>query len=338
MGENAYVFQKAQIGVESTPGTAVAATKRFQGTSIDDEMQVTSQDFTPEGSKYVTIVAEQKEWSQLAVKGYPGFGDMTYLLSSLMSTATSTTQFMDGATPTGVYKWVFDTDPNNPDNPKTYTIEKGSSVRAHRYANCIMREFGLKFTRSAADVTGQFLGTRIEDGVSLTGGVTPIELSPMLASGYDFFIDPTSAALGTTKIGRLFSGDFKVGARYGPVWPVDSAQTSFAATVETKPTATYTAIVAADTAGLAYINTMRNSGTVFARVRNIGQTLYSAGTYASTPLMQQFTLDFAIKIQNFTRFSDQEGVYAVEIEFMIVNDGGWGKAFHSEIQNQTASL
>lgn len=338
MTENAYVFQKAQIGVESTPGTAVAATKRFQGTSFDDEMQVTSQDFTPEGSKYVTIVAEQKEWSQLAVKGYPGFGDMVYLFSSLINTSATVTKFMDSSTPTGVYKWTFDSDPNNPDTPKTYTIEKGSSVRAHRYANCIMREFGLKFTRASAEVSGQFIGQRIQDGVTLTSGVTAIELSPMLASGYDLFIDATFGGLGTTKIGRLFSGDWKLGARYGAVWPVDSSQTSFAATVETKPTATFSVIVAADSAGLAYINTMRASGTVFARIRNIGLTLYSAGVYVSTPLTQQFTLDSAIKIQNITRFSDQEGVYAVQIEFMIVNDSGWTKAFHAEIQNQTAAL
>lgn len=337
MTERASVVQKTQIGVETVPGTAVAASKQLLGTSIETSPQVTSQDFRPQGSKYKSIVAEQKEWIQAPIRGYPSFGDIVYLLSSVVSAGT-VTQFMDTATPTGCYKWVFDSLNSVEDTPKTFTVEQGSSVRAHRWSYGIVQELGLKFNRSSVDLSGNFLGQRITDGVTLTGSPVAVELQPMLASQFDLFIDPTSAGLGTTKLARLFDGDWKLGGRYGPIWPVDSAQQSFAAHVETEPDLTFTMVVEADAAGMGYLSTLRQGSTVFARIRNIGPTIYSAGVYAATPLTYQYTCDTALKVSNIGNFSDEEGVYAVQFEFAGVNDATWGKAFHIEVQNKISAL
>lgn len=338
MTERASVVQKTQIGVESTPGTAVAASKQLQGTSIETNPQVTAQDFRPQGSKYNSIVAEQREWVQAPIRGYPSFGDMVYLLSSVMSAAT-VSQFMDGLTATGCYKWVFDSNNTTEDSPKTFTVEQGSSVRAHKWSYGIVQELGLKFTRSSVDLSGNFLAQRITDGITLTGSPTAVELIPMLATGFDLFIDPTSASLGTTKIGRLFDGDWKLGSRFNPIWPVDSAQTSWAAHVETAPALTFSMIVEADAAGMAYLTTLRAGSTVFARIRNIGPSIYNTGVYAGLAgLNYQLTMDTALKVQNIGNFSDQEGVYAVQFEFLGVNDATWGKALHVEVQNKTSAL
>jgi hypothetical protein len=337
MAERATVVQKTQIGVEAVPGTAVAASKQLLGLSIAPEPQVNSQQFRPQGAKFNTIVAEQREWMQAGLTGYPSFGDIIYPLSSVMSTAV-VTQFMDGGTPTGGYKWVFDMNPYDLDTPKTFTVEWGGAARASRFSNAVVREFGLHVTRSTVENTGQIIGQRMQDGVTLTPAPTAVELVPMLASGWDVFMDPTLANIGTTKLGRLFDNTLTLNNRFGPIWPVDSSQTSYAAVVETVPALTYAMVVEADAAGMGYLSTLRQGSTVFARLRNIGPAIYSAGTYLATPLCYQATFDVALKVNTIGNFADNEGVYAVTFNFAGVIDTGWGKAMHAEIVNKTAVL
>jgi len=373
----------------------------------------TVQDFRPIGYKYITTVALQKEWVVAPVKGYPAFSDIVYPLSSVINTPVIT-EYMDGATHTGAFKWVFDSNVSTEDTPKTFTIEQGSSVRAHKFTNGIFHDIGLKFSRSAVELTGSLLAQRLQDNIVLTSGLTQIPIVPMLASGFDVFIDPTYGALGTTKMGRLFDGDFKLNNRFGPLWVVDSSQASFANTVELTPTSTFTMIVEADAAGMAYLNTMRRGTTVFARIRNLSSTTTganvdgvvayagrqdtvaswssgatvitdsacvsgdagkpvaaiagstggippgatvgvvtggvsftlvggpttSAGTGAAIgqQIPYSSTLDVALKVNKVGKFSDQEGVYAIEFDFTTVADGAWTKAFHWEVVNTLAAL
>lgn len=411
MTERTYVVQKTQLGVETTPGTIVAATKRMQTVSVDTEPQVTVQDFRPLGSKYMALAVEQREWVQAPLKGYPSYGDLVYLLSSVINTPVIT-QISDGSFPTAAYKWAFDSSNVTEDAPKTFTVEQGSSVRAHRYGYGIIRELALKFSRQTVDLTGVMLAQRLQDNVALSGGVVDIPLVPLSAAGFDVFIDTTFGALGTTKLGRLFDGNFVLNNRYGPLWVVDSSQASWAAHVELPPTCTFTMIVEADANGMSYLQTLRNGQTVFARVRNLSQvtvgaltggpvaaaarvdpagsvaggalnTLVDAALVAtdvgravtgpaniaanttltavtpgtsgtlSTPATGAFaaqavtigtsipyssTLDLALKVNHIGKFSDQEGVYALEFGFVDVADSGWGKSLHWEVVNTLTTL
>lgn len=335
--ERTTVVQKTQIGVESTIGTAVAANKRLQALSIEFEPQAMEQEFTPLGNKFPTVVVEQKEWMQATLKGYPSFGDLIYCFSSAFSAAT-VTQFMDSATPTGCYKWVFDMSSTLLDTPKGFTIEQGDGVRAMRFPGALIRQLGLKFNRQTVDLSGQIIGKQLEDGITMTASPSDVELQPLLASNFDVYIDPTFGALGTTKAARLFDGDWTLDGRYGPIWPVDSAQASYANTVETQPSLEFKPIFEADSAGMGYLSTFRAGSTVFCRIKNVGPTIYSAGVYVSTPLKYQFTMDMALKVHAIDKFQDQDGVYAIGFNFRGVDDSGWGKAIHVEIQNKTAAL
>lgn len=285
MPERTTVAQKVQIGVETTPGTAVPANKLLPGLSIVGEPQSVMQKFRPQGFKYQTIVVQQKEWMQAALSGYPTFDEIVYVLSGVISRSVpAPTQQTDGTggQVTGAYKWVFDSATDTEDNPNTFTVETGSSVRAYKFANSLVKTFGFKFNRDAVDVSGQMIGQLMTDGVTLTGSPTSLPLVPMLATGFDFFIDPTSGALGTTKLGRFFEGEFQLNDRYGPFWTVDSSQASYAGVVEIAPTATMSVMVEADATGMSYLNTLRAGTTVFARIRCLGPNVYTASTKTVT--------------------------------------------------------
>lgn len=331
MPERTYVVQKTQIGVETVAGTAVAANKQLLATTFEFEPQDTVQDFTPLGSKFPTVMALQKEFTNLALKGYPVFGDMVYILSSLCSAATVTT------VGTAAKKWAFDISPSALDSPKTFTVEQGDATRAQRVAGTIIRQLGLKFNRNSVELSGQAIARAISDGITLTASPTPIALQPMLASNFDVFIDPSdgtaSPPFGTTKLGRLFDGDFTLDNRYGPFWPVDSSLTSYGGTVELAPKTEFKAIMEADAAGMGYLNTLRAGSTVMCRVMNTGPLI--AG---ETTVHYSFTLDMALKVSNMGKYSDQEGIYAVEWTLGDVTDPGWGKALHIEVVTTEATL
>ena len=85
---------------------------------------------------------------------------------------------------------------------------------------------------------------------------------------------------------------------------LDCAQSSFATLIETPPTVQLVTKMQANSEGLAYLTQLRNSGTVFFRVKAVGATISSAEEY-------EFTLDFAGKVMSASELSDSDGVYAV---------------------------
>lgn len=324
--ERTTVVQKTQIGVETVPGTPVAAGKRLQATSIEFNPQMTNQEFRPLGNKYATLEILQREYMQADISGYPAFTDIVYLLSSLVSAPTITT------VATGVKKWTFDSASSSLDSPKTFTVEQGDGVRAGRFSNFIVSQLGLKFNRQTVGLTGQGLGSAIDDGITLTASPTEIGLVPMLGTGFDVFVDPLVGDIGTTKLGRLFDGDWSLADRFGPVWPVDSSLgTSFGTTVELTPKIELKATMEADASGMAFLDQFRAGDTAFCRITNIGPLIDDTNHYS-------LTIDTAIKVTNMDKYADQEGVYAIPFTFAGVEDSGWGKAFHIEVVNTLAAL
>jgi hypothetical protein len=109
--------------------------------------------------------------------------------------------------------------------------------------------------------------------------------------------------------------------KYGPVWPLNSANLSYAATVDLVPTLTGSMVVEADVAGMAFLTNLRNGTNFYLRISAVGPIVpsCSTATYA-------FTLDVAAVIINTTGFSDSNGVYAIGWDWAAINDPGFGTA------------
>jgi hypothetical protein len=52
----------------------------------------------------------------------------------------------------------------------------------------------------------------------------------------------------------------------------------------------------------------------------------------------KFTHDMAVKVSNVTDFQDSGGIYAIEWELTLVEDGGWGKAQTATTTNLITAL
>lgn len=328
MSERTTLTQITQIGVESKPGTAVAANKRLQAISIEPGIKTEIASFRPMGSKFPVLAALGKEWTEASISGQAVYTDLVYLLSSLLSYQAPTQ-----ITPeTGLaYKWSFTPAQSAEDTIKTYTVECGSAVRAGRFAYGLVTSLGLSFGRDDVEVSGSMLGQLYEDGVTLTESPTAIEPVPILPTQIDVYLDDDVEDLGTTKLLRSFSAGFEIGDRFGPVWVLNSANDSWAAHVETEPSATLKLLVEANDVGMSLLSAMRTGAKRFIRIHATGPEIEANNNY-------ELTLDLCGTVTEVSEFSDSDGIYAIEWTFQATYDAEWGKALTVDVVNTLSAL
>lgn len=327
MAERSALTQGVQVGVETTPGTAVAANKSFSTIGIEPSVSVDMQVFRPMGQKFTGVVTPGKEWVEADLSGRGSYTELIYILSSLLKSVSPTT------VDTTARRWLFEPASKAEDTVKTLTVEQGGTVRAHKFAYGLATELSLEFTRDGVEVGGAMIGQALTDNIVLTASPTAIEEKIILPTDIDVFIDPTSGALGTTKLLRVLSAEWSVGDRFNPVWVLNSAQPSFVAHVEAEPSAQVTLTLEADAQAMALLTTMRAGATQFLRIKATDDALAGAATEPYS-----LTLDQAVKVSDVGDFSDEDGVYAIELTFDIVHDVTWGKALSVAVVNKITAL
>lgn len=327
MAERASVFEGVQLGVEATPGVAVAANRRLTALSVDLNPTVETDPFRPMGTKFDSLVIPGRDWSTFDAPGRLTYTESIYPLNSAFGTGVITTPA--GGTLSREHDFTISN--SGPDSPKTYTAERGSSVRAERAPHLLWTDWGFNFTRTAGEMTGGGIARALEDGVALTATPTAVALIPVLPKEVSVYLDDTAAALGTTKLTRVIAVGGSVGNRANPLWVLDAAQTSFVTTVELAPAGAGHLQVEADAAGMGILATLRAGATKFLRVEAVGATIEGALAYL-------WRFDAAIKFNAAGGRGDQDGVWAVDWPFTWVQDATWGKAVGVKVRNTLTAL
>lgn len=327
MAERAAVFQQVQIGVETTSGTVVPASKLLQSMDIIPTANVGVDNYRPQGNKYPTVAVSGQDMTAGRVTGKPTYTELIYPFSSLFGAATITGPNGDGA-----YTHAYNPASTTADAFKSYTVQRGSSVGAEQWTFGLFAGFGMTFDRRTADITGAMLGQAITTGATMTASPTAIPLIPISPKEISIYADTTSAGLGTTKLTRVLRGNFAFGQnKYNPLWVVDQAQASFVSVVEDTPAATFNILVEADTTGTGFLANVRAGDTRFVRIVALGPLIAGASNY-------KLTIDMAAKFATPREFTNQDGVYAIEYPWTLVHDGTWGKALLVTLINAQATL
>lgn len=328
MPERSSLTQGVQVGVETVPGTNVAANKKFVSIGITPAVQMDPVRFRPMGSKYNTIVTPGKEWVEADIEGVGSYTELLYFFASLVA-APGAPVTIDGTGRT----WTFTSAPSAEDTVKTLSVEQGGVVRAHKFSYGLVTELELTFNRDGVEVGGSMIGQRISDNITLTPAPTTMSQIPILPTDVDVFMDPTFGALGTTKLLRVLEATWTVGDRFNPVWVLNSTLGSFAAHVESEPNAQLTLLMEADAEGMGQLTQMRAGSTTFIQVKSTSPQLAGAST-----AKYSLVLDCACKVAEVGDFTDEDGVYAIEWTFDLVYDGAWTKAFEVKLTNKEATL
>jgi hypothetical protein len=326
MPERATIGQTQQIGVETTEGTSVAANKQLQSLSFALSPQIETQRFKPMGAKYDSLVIPGKDYSQADISGFATYEELQYLFASALVKVTPTTVLTTGKL------WTFEPSNITEDVVATYTVEQGSSVRAQKAVGVLVTDFDITFTRDSVEVSGTALGQFFTDGITLTATPTALPLLPVLPSTVSVYLDTTFAGLGTTKLLRVLEAEWAVGSRFGPLWTLNGALTSYAAHIETELDATLRLLLEADSTGMGLLTNLRAGSSVFVRIEAIGNVI-GAGT-----AVNKLTIDLPVKVEEVSSLDDSDGVYAVEYNCRIVQDATGGKNMSVKLTNAQATL
>jgi hypothetical protein len=278
MAERTTITQVTQWGPETTPGTLVPATKLMSALEITPGEKFTFDTFVPSGNKYASIVVPGKEWLEAKIKGYPTFTEIVYLLSSLFGAATITTP--SGGTSSRL--WTFTPSTTQPDTPQTYTIEFGSSVRAFKFGFSTVTGMGITFDREKISLDGDILAQPLTDNITLTSSLPTIALQPVLAKQIQMCLDTSAANFGNTVMPRFLSGAFNFTNKYGPLWVVNSANSSWVAIVELMPKPTFKLKLEADANGMTPLTNARAGSTQWIQLQALGNSIENPTIAAPT--------------------------------------------------------
>lgn len=329
MTEISSVTQQTQIGVETTPGTTVAASKLLQSMGFTWSPQVGNDLFVPAGTKYATVASKGKDWTQLGVVGKPVYDEIIYPLSSLLGAGVVTTPDSVGAP--SARQWVFSPSASAADAAKTFTLESGNATRARRAGYGIFTDLNLDIGRESVDLGGSVMAQAVTTGITMTANPTALPLVPIVGSDFSLYSDATSAGLGTTKLLRGFRGKWSVGNKVGGVWPIDQAQASYAAHVEKVPDPTFEFTPMANADGEAILADLRAGTTRFIRIEALGPVIGAAIKY-------RLAIDIAVKVREVGEYSDEDGVWVLPFTFQMVNDATWGRPMQVTVVNTQAAL
>ncbi len=221
MPERAMVFELAQLGVESTAGTAVPATKTIAGYSVGVTPNPEVKDYTPKGFKFPTTAVLIREWTDMKIDGLGTYNEIVYPLASALTTPVITTP--GGGTLSRLH--TFTLNDNAPDSQKTYSMEFGTNlVRAWHVTNCLFTELGLTFNRKdVVKMAGAMIGQAgLDDKVrwlittgAPAGGTFTITVGANTTSGIAF--NAAAATIQTAIAGLASVGSGNVVVTGGPV-------------------------------------------------------------------------------------------------------------------------
>lgn len=284
MAVRASVFNRLQLGVEVTPGTAVATTARLQGTGVAVRPISPTDPFRPVGQKYTTDVTLQKEHTELDITGILCYTDIAYLLSSLISKASLTN---------------YVSDPAGPDTIQTYTVDYGSVVEAERCTYGFMSGLELRFTRESCAVSGTMVGRTLQEVTTIAVGAVDVAKAPVHPKSINIFVGDTVAGL--AKITKCLEASWAMRGKAAPLFTFDSTQDSYIEHVERASDYSASLTVEHNSVGAGYMADLRTAKQKFMRIKSTGAS-YGAGTY-------DFQLTFPFKFAEPTR-GDNQNVYA----------------------------
>jgi len=324
------VQEVQQTGVEATPGTAVPPTVIFGGLSVDLNTANAYDEFKPAGQLPQSIVAERQEWGAGTLSGFPTYTELQYPISNVLGAATITTP--SGATLSR--RWLWQPSESTPWVPKTWTILRGvSGDTAEQAAYALMSGLGFTFSRTAAPtLSGDLFSQRLDNSAALaaTGG-TRKPLVPILPSQVCIYLDPTAAALGTTKLTRDFSYAWTLGSLFDMAWALDCQIPSYSAHTVKAPDVSATLQLGNDAAGRALVTNMRAGTTVFVR-------LEATGSIIETAIAYRLRIDAALKVNDAPTRGDVNGLSTLEWKFRNVYDATWGHWVSIELTNDQSTL
>lgn len=323
---------ETQIGVENPAGQQATASIVLPGVAITPKPVVETMAVKRAGKAHKAGYYAVKEYTEAKVEGVPDYEGVLYLLASYLGTPNTTDTGAAGGALQHV--WVH----TGAEKGKSLTVESNpASGVAFRFIYGMVKSLELQMSRSESEtstsLSGEMFGAALQKGITPTEG-TPLPFVPLLPTHGTLYAADTLADLDTAAaLEADFSVGLKLGERYRPEWHIKREMADFAGVaVKSEQDIEVSLKVAADDAGLAWLDTLRISGRKYLRIEAVGPETSESG------VMYSLTFDLPVMVSEAGEMSDEDGLYAAEWTLKAVWDDALGGVLRATLVNTRQSL
>lgn len=139
-----------QLGVETTPGTEVDATKALTALNIEFSPELEMQFARAQGKRLMTSGVKNKAWGSGSFSGIASYIELALLLEGLLGRTAAVENPVSGVAT--AYRRVFDS--NITTNQKSFTAERGDLTAAMVATYLQFSSLEAQFTRDGVNVNG----------------------------------------------------------------------------------------------------------------------------------------------------------------------------------------
>lgn len=313
MADRASVYNKGQLGIETVPGTTVAATLLLQDTGFTPHPRVPMTAFRPHGAKFSTNVHMNKEYTECGFEGDLSYIDLMYFLAGLIGGPTAV-----GANTYKPNMWT-------PDTPVTYTVEYGAvASQAERFGYGLVNSLDIRVSDTEARMSGTMFGQIMAEAITPTPSLVPVMSNVVDSKDITIFVGDSVGSL--TALARGFEFSFGFSDKYGRLVTLDASKPSYSGHVELAPRLTARLSLEQDSIGAGLMADLRAKKTKFVRMKCTSPLVITGTTHYDI----QLTIPF--KFLNPDR-GDRQGVYVNNFELEPIYDQGLGSACEFVVVN-----
>ncbi|MGI6158228.1 MAG: hypothetical protein ACOYH4_07165 [Saccharofermentanales bacterium] len=308
------VFQQTQVGVEAAAakGTPVGANIILPATSMEPGVNPEIVNFRRAGSKYTSLTAVSREWTEVRLGGLPSYTDLFYLLLAHLGKPNTV-----GTAVPYTHTWLYAA--NVPDAAiRSLTVEHGdpstygSSPIATRWAYGLVTELGLEWRRTAdPSLSGRMIGYPMTWLTATMTAGTVLTEAPILPGDISIYLDDDEGDLGTTQLTEVSRVQIRSANKIAPRWVLNADSPGWTREVELAPELQIVLLMAADEVFAAEMERYRTPGGARAYLQITAESALEISTGKPFSL----TMNMAGRITRVEPFADDEGVYAVGVTY-----------------------
>lgn len=199
----ASIYQGIQIGIESTPGTQVAATKRLMNIQMNQVPIIPVKTVNLQGGKGMSATQKGDQYTECKFSGPLDFNILTYLFSLCYGTVTPVLANLG-------YTWTWQPSSTDPVVPTSATLEEGSSKGAEKFGYATVQDIQIKWNKDDATCDGTIFGQNQTRDATMTAQIK-MTCSAAILSAVALTV-ATSVTTGTipngtyvTNLGKVFT-------------------------------------------------------------------------------------------------------------------------------------
>lgn len=315
MSERASVFEKPRLGVEAaaSPGVPVPANLILQSLTLTPKPVLVRNPIKAAGMARPVGVTSAKGHTEFSYDASLCYNDAAILLSSILCRPTAST------VASGVSSLTFKPVPDAANTLSTFTIENGSPNGASRFPGAWINDATISFSKNEAKLSGNGMGRRLDDAITLTASPTNVALVPVEPDTVEIRVADTYAHLSDSayKLTRCASASWSLTGRQTGIVTLDPAQGSFSASVERAHDMAAQIVLHLDSQGIAMMDRYRGKDIFWVRIIATGPEITSGHPYS-------LQISFPCYVNQNQR-SDVDDAYAgtFDLEPIAVKDGSF---------------